>query len=119
MEDLSEYYKKVLGLTNLHLTAIDPNLILNDHQHYQRNRIEAKVQHRMKHFGKEEYNSGVIAQRIDGSYWSINGQHHADAAVRLGISSVNYYVFNSPGWEFEQTVFNKFQELQLDTPAIY
>jgi len=113
MKDLSDYYNKLLGVS-LKLTSIDPNLVMNDHLHYQRNRIEEKVVHAMKHWGKTDYNSGILALRPDGYYFSINGQHHSDAAVRLGVSSVDYYVFDSTGWEQEKTVFDLFQKLQTE-----
>jgi len=115
MQDLTEYYNTVLGLepNNLRLMKVDPNLILNDHQHYQRYRIEDKVLHRMKHWDKD-YNFGILALRPDGYYFTINGQHHADAAVRLGVTEVNYYVFDSTGWEEEKVIFETFTKLQAE-----
>jgi hypothetical protein len=120
MKDLSRYYEKVLNLDDkaLTLTVLDPNLLLNDHQHYQRYRIEHKVLHRMKHWDKEDYNSGIVALRTDDSYWIINGQHHADAAVRLGVNTVHYYVFDSAGWAAEKIIFDLFQKLQQQFSAL-
>jgi len=116
MKDLSDYYAKALniGVHNVRRITIDPNILNNDHQNYQRNRIEDKVLHHMKHWDKEDYNSGIVAMRPDGSYWLINGQHHSDAAVRLGISVVQYYIFNSTDWTYEKGIFDLFQKLQSE-----
>lgn len=97
---------------SMRVEAIDPQLLNNDRAHYQRNRIEERVEEKLKHYHAWKEKHCVVAQREDGTYWIINGQHHADAAMRLGATSVPCFVFNSTGWKFEAQVFKKFQDWQ-------
>jgi len=99
---------------NMRVEDLDPQLFNNDRMHYQRNRIESNVKRIMKKYESDSAKHAIIAQREDGSYWVINGQHHSEAAIRLGITSVPCYVFDSNGFEHEREIFVKFQEWQKE-----
>lgn len=97
----------------VHEIDLDPQLLLNDHEHYQRYTIEEKVEgimHALKH--GHLMPTAFAAMREDGSYWLLDRQHHIEAAKRLGIKSVPVWVFNSTGWQQEAELFERFQELQ-------
>jgi hypothetical protein len=97
----------------VHEIELDPQLLLNDHEHYQRYTIEAKVEavmHKLK--SGHPFPNAFAAMRQDGSYWLLDRQHHTEAAKRLGISAIPVWVFNSTGWQQEAELFERFQELQ-------
>ena len=99
---------------NMRIEQLDPQLLNNDRMHYQRNRIEEKVLHIMKHFDAEKEKHAVIAKRTDGTYWVINGQHHSERRIRLGITSFPCFVFDSKNVEHECEIFTKFQKWQKE-----
>ena len=107
--------EEVLGV-ELRFEAIHPQLLNNDHLHYQRFRIEKRVLElvaKLKH-SQDQDHSAIAAQRPDGSYWVINGQHHTEAVVRLEWDLCEFMIFDSTGWEHEKEIFNNFQHWQLN-----
>jgi hypothetical protein len=93
----------------LRYESIDPQIPQNDRQHYQRHIDESRVQHSVAQGVAEiAQRIGLLGYRSDGSYWIIDGQHHTEAAIRLGITVLGYWVFDSIGPEYEKGVFNRF-----------
>ncbi len=113
MKDFSKYYEQLLGIGYVRQAEINPQLINHCRKYYQRNIIQSKVEGYVKDWDDDkEYHFGIVAQRHPyGEYWSINGQHHAEAALRLG-KNVFYYVFDTSSPEEEKAIFDKFGELQ-------
>jgi len=86
----------------------------NDRVHYQRAPIESNVQKHVEQMSKESLDSwtGIVAQRADGSYWLLNGQHHSEAAIRLGYKKLRFYIIPSDGPQHETLIFGMFQKFQ-------
>lgn len=91
-------------------------LLNNDHAHYQRRRQEQRIRKTMEHMIRPSESDwrGLAARRPDSTLWIINGQHHAEAALRKGIESLPFDVFESPHWMVERVVFLLFQEWQAE-----
>jgi len=95
---------------------INPQYMNNDHTHYQRFRIEKRVQELLVKDEKEIRNElsssplhlGIAGFRADKTYWLINGQHHTEAEIRLETPLLEYNIFDSLGWEHEKEIFDKF-----------
>lgn len=105
-------YEEILGVHLVESNA-HPQLLNNDRMNYQRKRIEQNVLRLMWNFDVHREKHSIVAQRPDGSMYIINGQHHAEAAIRLSILSVPIFVFKSQGPEEESIVFGKFQDWQF------
>lgn len=113
MANLAEFID-ILDLKHLDPVEmwINPQWLNNDHVHYQRFRIESRVNHLMTHESERKRMIGIVAVRPDESYWVINGQHHTEAAVRLGVYKLFYLTFKSTGYELEKVKFDLFQQWQ-------
>ncbi len=107
-----EQMSEVLGV-RLNEVKLDPQLLNNDHQHYQRKRIESRVQEIL--FSSKPSSLPIIAaeRKEDGSFWIINGQHHAEAYVRTNVQEVVVWIFTSDSFMNEMKVFSLFQQWQL------
>jgi hypothetical protein len=103
------YTEEQIGLPKgaIRYESIDPQIPINDRQNYQRHIDDIRVQHSMKQPDVAQ-RIGLLAKRSYGAYFIIDGQHHTEAAIRLGINIMGYWVFDSDGVEHEKAVFNKF-----------
>ena len=101
----------------------------NDRVNVQRDIIESLVQKHMNEIAKDDdYKLGsskhlksplLIAKRVgsnsSGQLYIINGQHHVEAGVRLGIVwAKEAYTFKSYHWSYDKLIFNMLQKFQKD-----
>ena len=99
------------------MMQLNPQTLNYDRVHYQRPRIEHKVQHYVKEISDipedrrhKEMDIALVFERSDGSYWVGDRQHHTDAAVRIGIPLVPCAVVQAKTIEYEQFIFRLFQD---------
>lgn len=98
--------------------GVSPQLINHDHLHYQRPRIEEKVEkyvHKIKEWEDQAYLKiapAVLFKRIDGTLWSLDSQHHAEAAMRCGMDLIPALILESKNIEWEAKIFDKLQKWQ-------
>jgi hypothetical protein len=116
-EKLASYYERELGLECLTLVYVNPQLLHNDRQHYQRFRMESKVLRAIERYDDDRPPIAFASRRADASLWLIDRQHHAEAAIRLGITQIPVLVFDAPTIDphtYEKMVFDRFQTMQLE-----
>lgn len=102
---------------DLHEARISPQMLMVDRFHYQRGLDQDYVEKLVDVIAddperKKSRADLVVAVRPDDSHLLINGQHHAEAAMRLRIPLVEIYWFLSNGWRFEKTIYNRFERWQ-------
>lgn len=96
---------------------VSPQWLLSDRLHYQRSLDQAKVAEILEAM-RQDPNSEksradmVVAIRPDRCHYLINGQHHVEVAMRLGIALVEIRWFLSPGYRYERVMYGRFQKWQ-------
>lgn len=78
---------------------------LNICHEYQRMVIKSRVAGIVRSFNHDAFNSILIGERSDGSYWVVDGQQRLTAARQLGMTRVPCNVFQSTGPAHEAAVF--------------
>lgn len=96
---------------------ISPQWLNVDRLHYQVMLDQDKVQELVDIMRRrpdviEARGDLVVAIRPDRTHWLINGQHHNEAAMRLRMPLVEIRWFLSPGYRYEQTIFERFEKWQ-------
>lgn len=87
------------------LEYIDKNILQVDHT-YQRNPVKAKVDILTRKWEWRHCGVLVVAERVDGSLWVIDGQHRLSAAKRRReIDTMPCVVFRSLGQQAEASEF--------------
>lgn len=79
--------------------------LLNISDAYQRTIVPARVNRIAKGLDQDAFGSLTVGQRVDGSYWVVDGMQRLTAARKLGIGMVPCDVFQSDGPEHEARVF--------------
>lgn len=78
---------------------------LNISDAYQRTIVPGRVNRIAKNLDQDAFGSLTVGQRVDGSYWVVDGMQRLTAARKLGIGMVPCDVFQSEGQEHEARVF--------------
>lgn len=96
---------------------LSPQLLNVDRLHYQRRLDQdhvAKLVETMRAdpTGKESRADMLVAIRPDRTHWLLNGQHHNDAALRLGWALAEVVWFLSRGYKYERVLFDRFNRWQ-------
>lgn len=94
----------------LEYRSLDPQWLCNDRVHYQRDLDQERVSKARRKAVRAS--QVLVSVHPDETYWVIDGQHHAEAALRFDFDLIDCWVFQSPGWERDREIFNEFQRGQ-------